>query len=430
MGCESFRRELSAYRDGELAPARRGEVEAHLAGCPECASLLEAMGRADDAFSFPDPGPEYWESFNRRLAERIGPSAKGGEAPGKGAAPAARTPSAEEGRPAPKVLRPGAWGQLRYLVPAAAAALLLVVLRHGSPPTDIPAAPSSPSPPTTAVPAGGGGGGAGGEAPPAPPPGAGGRGAPEARKAGADAAGPISSPSLSAAARSGPERHPPPAVAAERFRLEGALPTWNRTEEPVPVPAPAPPPPLPAARADREGSFGPPGRDGSPPTGGEGVGAARETAAKAEAWRSKSAGGPSAAGVAEHGEAKRREAARDLRQSRAADALADAEARPPVSRCGTARSLAGRGDLRGAEAAQRSCLARDRSREGQEEGLVFLAELLDRQGRAAEAERVIAEARERFPGSAPLSRYLASRPAGEGAPAAAPADRPASPPAP
>jgi len=40
---------LSAYLEGELDGARKAEVETHLADCPECASLLEAMRDTRDA---------------------------------------------------------------------------------------------------------------------------------------------------------------------------------------------------------------------------------------------------------------------------------------------------------------------------------------------------------------------------------------------
>jgi anti-sigma factor RsiW len=40
---------LSAYLEGELDGARKAEVETHLAHCPECASLLEAMRDTRDA---------------------------------------------------------------------------------------------------------------------------------------------------------------------------------------------------------------------------------------------------------------------------------------------------------------------------------------------------------------------------------------------
>lgn len=52
---------LSAYLDSELDGRRKADVEVHLAGCPECASLLEAMRDARDALaSLPElePSPD------------------------------------------------------------------------------------------------------------------------------------------------------------------------------------------------------------------------------------------------------------------------------------------------------------------------------------------------------------------------------------
>jgi hypothetical protein len=84
--------------------------------------------------------------------------------------------------------------------------------------------------------------------------------------------------------------------------------------------------------------------------------------------------------------------------------------RSPVSGCEEARSLASRDRFKDAESAQRACLARDGSPAAQESGLVFLAELLDRQHRFAEADAVIEEAQARFPRSRPLERYQEQRP--------------------
>jgi hypothetical protein len=41
MNCKRIRPLLSAYHDGELDPAQRTEIEAHLAACPECARTLD-----------------------------------------------------------------------------------------------------------------------------------------------------------------------------------------------------------------------------------------------------------------------------------------------------------------------------------------------------------------------------------------------------
>lgn len=41
MNCKRIRPLLSVYHDGELDPAQRTEIEAHLAACPECARTLD-----------------------------------------------------------------------------------------------------------------------------------------------------------------------------------------------------------------------------------------------------------------------------------------------------------------------------------------------------------------------------------------------------
>jgi hypothetical protein len=91
-------------------------------------------------------------------------------------------------------------------------------------------------------------------------------------------------------------------------------------------------------------------------------------------------------------------------------AKGDFRMRLPAAGCEEARSLAARKRFKDAEAAQRACLARDDSPAVQESGLVFLAELLDRQNRFAEADTVIGEAQARFPRSRPLERYQQQRP--------------------
>ena len=98
-------------------------------------------------------------------------------------------------------------------------------------------------------------------------------------------------------------------------------------------------------------------------------------------------------------------------------------ASPPsriVSPCERARTLAARERWREAEAAQRACLAQDRSAPDQEKGLVFLAELLDRQERFADADDVITEVDRQFPRSRPLDLYRQQRPTVQKRPAAVP----------
>ncbi|MGE5247790.1 MAG: anti-sigma factor family protein, partial [Verrucomicrobiota bacterium] len=65
MDCRNARELLGAYHDGELAGADRDRVAAHLERCAECAALLEALRRIDGAVEAPDPGPAYWEGFQR-----------------------------------------------------------------------------------------------------------------------------------------------------------------------------------------------------------------------------------------------------------------------------------------------------------------------------------------------------------------------------
>lgn len=81
-----------------------------------------------------------------------------------------------------------------------------------------------------------------------------------------------------------------------------------------------------------------------------------------------------------------------------------------VSPCEMAQTLAARERLEDAEAAQRECLSNDPSAPTQEKGLIFLAELLDRQARFIEADAVLAEAHRQFPKSLPLDLYRQQRP--------------------
>ncbi|HOW86344.1 MAG TPA: zf-HC2 domain-containing protein [Candidatus Aminicenantes bacterium] len=58
MTCERIEELLSAYLEGELAPAERAEVEGHLAACPACAEFAGLMREAlAAAASFPEVEP-------------------------------------------------------------------------------------------------------------------------------------------------------------------------------------------------------------------------------------------------------------------------------------------------------------------------------------------------------------------------------------
>ncbi|MFZ2055745.1 MAG: zf-HC2 domain-containing protein [Candidatus Aminicenantales bacterium] len=55
MRCERIEELLSAFLEGELSPAEKALVEGHLADCPDCASLLGDMRRAQQALTgFPE----------------------------------------------------------------------------------------------------------------------------------------------------------------------------------------------------------------------------------------------------------------------------------------------------------------------------------------------------------------------------------------
>lgn len=59
---------LSAYLDGELAPAESGVVKAHLAACPACAAALEGLSAADSALRALPPAAEPPPFFSARVA--------------------------------------------------------------------------------------------------------------------------------------------------------------------------------------------------------------------------------------------------------------------------------------------------------------------------------------------------------------------------
>ena len=344
MDCRKAQEMLSAYHDGELPEAEGARVAAHLKGCAGCAALLESMARVDAAAGVPDPGPEYWERFNRRVTERI-----------------AREQNAPRGTIVPHPKRGWVRQQLRYLVPAAAAAVLAVVIFRNIGPEPGPGAPVRTGAPATT------------EAPrvsaPAqtPPP-------PSAR----DEHG-------AAAKAEYPRPAEGKAVADRSLRtrvMREAPARSGRTEEKA-APAPA----AGAAPGGKDANF----------AASERAMAAKKASEEAPLLKARvpGAAAPMTAGAGRlEAEARAKEESRDTL--------------PPAG-CGEARALAAQGRLKEAEAAQRACLARDDSPAAQESGLIFLTELLDRQHRFAEADKVIGETQARFPGSRPLERYQQKR---------------------
>jgi anti-sigma factor RsiW len=361
MDCRETQTLLTAFHDGELPDADRARVEEHLRGCPGCRALQADLARADEAAGVPDPGPGYWDRFNTRVEDRIEREAEG---------------------PRVAVLRPKqGWmrQQLRFLVPAvAAAALVVVVVRYGglnpgAPTTIIPQAVSEPAGPDSA----------------------------EQRVAKAKLEPPATEKKVgAAAARRAPAESsraaevpasPPPAMADERFATatrEGRDRLADR--------------PLPAEKKEmtsRDRAAAPAGIGAT--AGSPQVTEADGIHSRAQVEQKKMAG--AAAAPTESQLAAKAESA-------SGPSPPASDSRRSASPCEMARTLAAQERLREAEAAQRACLAQDQSAPTQEKGLIFLAELLDRQARFAEADSVITEVDRQFPQSRPLDLYRRQRP--------------------
>ncbi len=399
MDCRETQTLLTAFHDGELPDADRTRVEKHLRGCPECGRLLADLARADEVAGVPDPGSGYWDRFNARVADRIEREAEG---------------------PGVAVLRPKqGWmrQQLRFLVPAvAAAALVVVVVRYGG---RSPVAPTPTFPPAKSVEEQSALDSAGqrmakGEIEP-----------PAAKKTG-DAAVSRRLPAESNRAALAPP--PPPAIATERFPTatreeRDHLADQSRSEEkerasrnhaaaPAEIDAPSPP----LLPTDRNVTVASP-----PVTVAEG----RPPMAQEEGKKMAGAAPP----VAEPQLAAKEESASGMRiekdqiasetppamsvgkaRAKAAPSPLSSDSTRSSSPCETARTLAAQERLKEAEAAQRECLAQDPSPPTQEKGLIFLAELLDRQARFADADAVLTEVHRQFPKSLPLDLYRQQRP--------------------
>lgn len=261
--------------------------------------------------------------------------------------------------PGVRVLRPkGGWmrEQLRYLVPAAAAAALVLVIVHyggmrpGAPTPAVPSAVSKPEPEP--------------------------RGTKE--NGGAAVARRLPSPVLT-------EERAAAVPREERDRLADRSPPEGNKEASRERAAPGSPPVTAA--------------DGMPPEmQAERKGTAGATAMKRE---------QQAAGTAKPASGTRM-AKEPSAEAPPAVSLASAAPRS-ASPCDLARTLAERERIRDAETAQRACLAGDLDAPSREKGLVFLAELLDRQERFSEADAVIAEVEKQYPQSRPLDLYRQQR---------------------
>ncbi|MFA6147712.1 MAG: zf-HC2 domain-containing protein [bacterium] len=413
MECRETQELLTAFHDGELPAAVRARVEEHLRGCRECGALLSDLARADQAAGVPDPGPAYWDRFNARVMDHVTR-----EADGQGC------PSAEAGRDAPgfeaptgpkvALLRPKrGWmrQQLRYLVPTAAAAVLvMVVVRYGGmyPSTmdrevQVPGQAGtprvlSPRPMDREVQVPGQAGTPRVVSPrpmkiepPAPGPAV-------QRSAGAEpefrmekkGESPVVDQRTATTARDGqvPGQAGTPRVVSPRpMDREVQVPGQAGTPR-ILSPRPTKREETPPVRAAERAVVAVP----SPP-----VAARAESASERVMAKDSSAEAPSAESLGK------------MRSKGGATTLA-AGLSPSTPPCDRARALAERERFREAETAQRECLAQERSAPAQEKGLVFLAELLDRQARFAEADAVITEVGRQFPRSRPLDLYRRQRP--------------------
>ena len=74
VDCENQVR-LDAYHDGELSPAERSDVEAHLRDCPSCAAELTAIRRTSGAFADTTPRePSHQQLLRLARSVRAEPS--------------------------------------------------------------------------------------------------------------------------------------------------------------------------------------------------------------------------------------------------------------------------------------------------------------------------------------------------------------------
>ena len=73
MKCAAIRKKLSAFDDGEVSPAWRSAIEAHLAVCPDCRKAITNLRRLwlamEDVVS-PLPQPGFSLGIMRRITDK------------------------------------------------------------------------------------------------------------------------------------------------------------------------------------------------------------------------------------------------------------------------------------------------------------------------------------------------------------------------
>jgi anti-sigma factor RsiW len=68
--CTLIQQRLPDYPDGDLSPFWKRQVASHLEVCPECRQELEEITQVVSLYQaqpLPDPGPEFWQDFDREL---------------------------------------------------------------------------------------------------------------------------------------------------------------------------------------------------------------------------------------------------------------------------------------------------------------------------------------------------------------------------
>jgi anti-sigma factor RsiW len=68
--CTLIQQRLPDYPDGDLSPFWKRQVASHLEVCPECRREVEEITEVVSLYQahpLPDPGPEFWQNFDREL---------------------------------------------------------------------------------------------------------------------------------------------------------------------------------------------------------------------------------------------------------------------------------------------------------------------------------------------------------------------------
>jgi hypothetical protein len=76
VNCQETRKLLPEYGDGHVPTARRGDLDAHLAGCADCRGAADEAKNLDvllrKAVRVPEPPAEYWARQERRVLQASG----------------------------------------------------------------------------------------------------------------------------------------------------------------------------------------------------------------------------------------------------------------------------------------------------------------------------------------------------------------------